>query len=199
MNISNAMAFQDYDYEADRNQVSVSSLKCNNINVNINGLELDVFPSFLGSDLTADATEGSTDVISFADNSSDSSEINDFRFICINNNNNTVIGGEEAIPPVPPVDECAEDVEACFEEFLSPGDFETLTMALENGLTVPIEGLGQVTFNSFADICESLEGLTMFELRGAIGDILGALGILPPEDFTGFVDCIAEAIGITIS
>ncbi len=32
---------------------------------------------------------------SIADNSGEGSEINDFRFICINNNNNIVVGGEE--------------------------------------------------------------------------------------------------------
>ena len=54
------------------------------------------------------------------------------RFVCINNNDNTVTtganednGGE--------TDPCAV-VEACFEDFLSPEDFDTLTMALENGL-----------------------------------------------------------------
>ena len=46
MNISNANAMADFD-NLDVKQVSVSSLKCNNINVNANGLELDVLPPFL--------------------------------------------------------------------------------------------------------------------------------------------------------
>src|SRR5262245_26111838 len=121
--------------------VSVSSLKCNNINVNVNGLELNVFHPFLGGEVgAASAEDGETDTKSFAVNG-DGSQINDFRFICINNNNNnTVIGAGNDLIPVPPtpsVDECSEDVEACFEEFLCPTDFGTLTTTLENGgLTV---------------------------------------------------------------
>ncbi len=175
-------------------------MKCNNINVNVNGLDLSVLPPFLGGEVAAEAAEPNTGVISFAaGNNSDGSQINDFRFICINNNNNTVTSaGNDStpIPPTPPVNECAEDVEACFEEFLSPGDLDTLTTALENGLTVQTEPLGRVTFISFADICEILEGLTEFELLGVIGDILGTLRIVS-ADINGLVDCIAESIGIT--
>ena len=95
----NAQAKRDYKMDNDRKQVSVSSLKCNNININVDGLELNVLPSFLnGAGLAAEAPEGSIDASSFAGNS-DGSEINDFRFICINNNNNTVIEGEEPITP----------------------------------------------------------------------------------------------------
>jgi hypothetical protein len=102
MNISNANAIADFD-KGDRKQVSVSSLKCNNINVNVNGLELEVLPPFLGGEVAATVTDGESNTNSFANNeSNDGSEINDFRFICINNNNNTVIQEEEPIPPTPP-------------------------------------------------------------------------------------------------
>ncbi|MGE0243643.1 MAG: hypothetical protein AB7P56_06920 [Nitrososphaeraceae archaeon] len=75
-------------------------MKCNNINVNVNGLELKVFPPFLAnSGLATEAVEGNTGPRSFAGNG-DTSQINDFRFICINNNNNTVI--QEPIPPTSP-------------------------------------------------------------------------------------------------
>jgi len=82
-----------YKMDKDKKDVSVSSLKCNNINVNVNGLELEVFPPFLAdSGLIAEAQDANTDAISFtAGNNGDGSQINDFRFICINNNNNTVI------------------------------------------------------------------------------------------------------------
>ena len=43
------------------------------------------------------------------------------------------------------------------------------------GLTVQTEPLGQVTFNNFTDICETLEGLTEFELLRVMSDILGTL------------------------
>ncbi|HEX5186527.1 MAG TPA: hypothetical protein VFV86_06520 [Nitrososphaeraceae archaeon] len=64
-------------------------------------MELDIFPPFLAnSNLAAEAVEGSSDLSSIADNGD--SQINDFRFICINNNNNTVIEEQEPIPPTPP-------------------------------------------------------------------------------------------------
>jgi hypothetical protein len=95
-----AVPYPDMDREkkADKKSVSVSSLKCNNINVNVNGLVLDVFPPFLGGeDLAAEAVDDNTDTKSFAGNNGDNSasQINDFRFICINNNNNTVIEKEQ--------------------------------------------------------------------------------------------------------
>ena len=68
-----------------------------------------------------------------------------------------------------------------------------------NGLELDVlpSALGGVRFNSFPDICETLEGLTEFELFGAIGDIL-ILGTsrIVPADINRLVDCIAEAIGI---
>ena len=61
MNISNANAITEFDNK-DRKQLSVSSLECNNINVNVNGLELDEFLPFLAnSGLAAEAVEGNTD------------------------------------------------------------------------------------------------------------------------------------------
>ena len=46
-NILNANAIADFDNKGDRKQqVSVNSLKCNNINVNVNGLELCFAPLF---------------------------------------------------------------------------------------------------------------------------------------------------------
>jgi hypothetical protein len=94
----------DKDRKSDKKDVSVQSLKCNNINVNVNGLELSVLPPFLGGgEIAAESAELNTDASSFAGNG-DGSEINDFRFICINNNNNTIIGEEPSILPVE--DEC---------------------------------------------------------------------------------------------
>src|SRR5215216_7116893 len=103
---NNEKAYYNYNNnnnDKSKDNVSVKKINCNNINVNVNGLELDVFPPFLGEGLAAEAQEGSTDTSSFAGNGDDS-EINDFRFICINNNNNTVIGEveEPVTPPGPP-------------------------------------------------------------------------------------------------
>ena len=100
-NISNANAIADFDNKVNKKQVSVSSLKCNNINVNVNGLELDVLPPFLAnSGLAAEAIEGETNTNSFANNG-DGSQFNDFRFSCINNNNNTVVEEQQPEPTEP--------------------------------------------------------------------------------------------------
>jgi hypothetical protein len=95
--------------DKDRKNVNVNSLKCNNINVNVNGLELDVLPPALSTLLTngethVNAYSYGSGTGNYGSTSSSGSEINDFRFICINNNNNTVVrGGEgEEEPPVPP-------------------------------------------------------------------------------------------------
>ena len=96
-------SYQDNNYYKSKDSsVNVNKIKCNNINVNVNGLEFNVFPPFLGgSGLAAEAAdEANTDASSFTGNGAngDISKINDFRFICKNNNNNTVID-EEPTPP----------------------------------------------------------------------------------------------------
>ena len=96
--------YNNNNNDKSKDNVSVKKINCNNINVNVNGLELNVFPPFLngGEGSAAEAQEDSTDTSSFAGNGVDGPEINEFRFICLNNNNNTVIGGEELpIPPEP--------------------------------------------------------------------------------------------------
>jgi hypothetical protein len=176
----------DKDRKSDKKDVSVQSLKCNNINVNVNGLELSVLPPFLGGEVAAEAQDANTDANSNPGNG-DGFQINDFRFICINNNNNVVLEEES---PIPPVDECAEDVEACFAENLSGDDFATLTAALENGLDVVIEG-EPVTLNSFADICSALGGLAFLDLLTAVAVILSAAEISLGSDV---IQTIAECI-----
>ena len=93
-------------------------------------------------------------------------------------------------------DECreAEEIEACFEEFLFEGQYPTLVAALESGITVEING-EEVTLRSFEDICEALEGLKFEVLAIAIAEILGEAGV--SFDFR-MVICIAEAIDIPI-
>jgi len=87
-----------YKFKDSSKSVSINKIKCNNINVNVNGLELDVLPPFLGGEVATTASDGETGANSFANNG-DGSQINDFRFICINNNNNTVVGEEPSVLP----------------------------------------------------------------------------------------------------
>jgi hypothetical protein len=101
-----AQAEPYYGMDKDRKVVSVSSLKCNNINVNVNGLELDILPPSLSTLLTGgevDATAYSYGSGERNYGSESSGSETDFRFICINNNNNTFVGvdDEEPTPPRP--------------------------------------------------------------------------------------------------
>ena len=207
--MTNAQAFQlDNNYEnhygkdsyksKDSNSVNIKKVNCNNINVNANGLELNVLPPVL-SNLLSSGDEGERGAASYGSDGSygdKSRSDGDFKFICINNNNNTVVVEEEPlISPV--VDECAEaeDIETCFEENLLPGDFLSLTTALGNGIDVIIER-ESVTLNSFADICEALDGLTFAQVEDVIRQILSEAGI---NVFNiNLVPCIAQALGIPV-
>ena len=90
--------------------VSVKSIKCNNVNVNVNGLELNLTSvPFLSGLLASEADEGERGAGSYGSgerNYGDGQQSgydnnNSFKFICINNNNNTVVGGEEPVLPEP--------------------------------------------------------------------------------------------------
>jgi hypothetical protein len=199
---------QDKSYKkSDGKNVSVKSIKCNNINVNVNGLELDGLPPFLGnltSDGDADGYSGTGSYgsgESYGENDGNygekTSSDGDFKFICINNNNNTVVVEEE--PPLPPVEEeCpeADEIESCFRQFLLDALFPNFVDELESGITVEINGQ-EVTLNSFADICEALEGLTFLDLLEAVDTILSAAGISVGSDvITDIAECIEPVLAL---
>lgn len=168
--LPSAQAEPYYGMDKDRKDVSVSSLKCNNINVNVNGLELDVLPSFLSGELATEAQEGSTDASSFAGNG-DGSEINDFRFICINNNNNTVIGGEEPIPPVPPIPPEPLTCEGCFTDILDDEQELDLLEVLSSAGYGDFEGLCDFILSPEISNLEKIEELTqLLSEAGIVGD-----------------------------
>jgi hypothetical protein len=171
--------------------VDLNKIKCNNININING-------------------QGGNGNTTNGDSSTKGNETNHeskkfhkdgFAFVCINNNNNIVTGngGNATAGDGNATDECpeAEDIEACFEEFLAPNYFELLTDTLASpaGLTVEIAGQ-DVTLRSFADICEALEGLTLFQFDDALDNILLAIDL---DVIDGrFYPCVGEALGIFV-
>jgi hypothetical protein len=188
-----------------KDNVVVKKINCNNVNVNVNGLELNGLPPFLGNLLASDGQDGYGGASSYGSGSYGDGQQsgydknnNSFKFVCINNNNNTVVVEEE---PVPPVDECseAEEIEACFEEFLfEEGDFPRLVAALESGITVEING-EEVTLRSFADIYLVLESVTTYDeiisaLFTILSEVTPPIRILPSE----LTDCIDEALDIPI-
>jgi len=184
-----AAPLEDIDREkyADKKGVSVSSLNCNNINVNVNGLELDVFPPFLGvGEAALEAIEPTTDANSFA-NSGEGSEINDFRFICINNNNNTVVGeaaGNGTIP-TPPADPCVD----CFINNLDSIELRTFEFVLTGSQFVDLAGLCDFLSDPTNTSEEKrLELDNLYDTanvdpasREAIDNCLVGLGLLPPR------------------
>ena len=90
-----------------------------------------------------------------------------------------------------------------FEEFLDEGQFPAFVEALESGITVKINGQ-EFTLTSFDDIClafETLEGLSIFEVREALTAIIVAIivegaGLPFPDNFSGLAECISATIGI---
>jgi hypothetical protein len=188
----------DKDYKKVDKKISVSSLKCNNINVNVNGLTLDVFPPSLGilggGDMAAEAADPTTDVASFGGSGgNDKSEFNNFKFVCINNNNNTVV---QQPPVVPPVEGC----EQCFTA-LNATNFAAVVAELEDaeGFTFSLGPLGPFTANSLEELCFILDnfarnfGDIQSTIVALFNDALGPGGASLANPISV---CIAEALGI---
>ena len=138
----------DYGKDRDKSKDNkiVKKVDCNNIDVNINGLEIDGFPPALSGIAASETDEGGErDANSYGSYDGSGGEQqsgydnnkNSFKFVCINNNNNTVIGGEqeEPIPELPDL--------ACEECFAANS---TLQTAIEDFLTES----DAVTFSSFS-------------------------------------------------
>jgi hypothetical protein len=145
-----AQAEPYYVMDKDRKVVNVSSLKCNNINVNVNGLELDILPPALSTLLTGGEADDNAYSYgcgngNYGSESSDSE--NDFRFICINNNNNTVIEAEEPVPPTPttpPTPPEPQTCEECFTTNLNAIEISRLLSAT-------------VSFNTLKQLCDFID------------------------------------------
>ena len=155
--------------------VSINKLKCINNNVNINGNNTGDIS--VGNKGAAEGYLGGGYSSYGSGYDSEGYSKQGKGFDCIINNNNTntnvVSGGGGNV-----TDTCAIDLEACFAQFLNTAQFQQLTNALNNGITVQI-GANTVTLNNFAEMCNALEGLT-FDFDGlfdAIADIAFEAGI----------------------
>ena len=172
-----------YDKKSSGKDVSVKKVKCNNINVNVNGLTLNTtsvpfLSDLLGSEAHAD--EGDNGASSYGKGGSygsdgsygDKKSVSDksFKFICINNNNNNVGGGNVTAPPAPtpepepPVNECEE----CFDNLTV--DLQViLNAALAEGFT--IGELEVPAGSTVEELCELLDGVAPLEIT--LGDLIG--------------------------
>ena len=194
----------DRDKSKDDSSDIINKIKCTTNNINVNGdITGDVSLGNKGQVEPTPTEEGYLDANSYG-SGNDGERHNGYQkdkgFTCIiNNNNNIIVSAGNATDGGGNVTgQCAIDIEACFAQFLNTTEFQQLTNALNDGITVQI-GENTVTLNSFADMCDALEGLT-FEfdsLIGAISDIAFQAGILSLGG--GIFECIAEALGIPIT
>jgi hypothetical protein len=184
-----------------KDSVNVKKIKCNNINVNVNGIELNVtsfpFLSGIGAD-DADASDGKYGAGSYGSGGSydgySDRDKDGFTFVCINNNNNEAGGGGN-VTDGNITDACEE----CFAQVLNTTELNRLDIALGNGINVTI-GTTQVEINSLEELCNVLENVTGGQLLVSIvGEILSAASItLTSAEFFELETCIAAALGIEL-
>ena len=194
----------DKDKKSNGKDVSVKSIKCNNVNVNVNGLELNLTSvPFLSGLLASEAHEGERGASSYGSDGSygdKSRSDGDFKFICINNNNNTVIGvddGETPIPPTtpPPVDECL----LCFEETTQAvRDAINAFLAAQGDIPVAPGIVIPADVNNFEQLCEWLTEnapleLTETQINNLISQFLRANPTLDREEVQELVECLIDA------
>jgi hypothetical protein len=171
----------NYDKKSDAKNISVKSIKCNNVNVNVNGLELNGLPPFLtglASEAQATDNEGQYGASSYGSYGSGEQswyDNNSFKFVCINNNNNTVVFVNETTTPEPLT--CVE----CFESSFTRAEI----IALETGFGGTLE-----------QECDNAADVGVFEsdVENRIEEILGPI---EEERFNNLVECLIEA-GIVI-
>ena len=174
--------------------VNVKNVKCNNVNVNVNGLELNLTSvPFLSGLLASEANEGQYGVNSYGSSGGQSGyDNNSFKFVCINNNNNTVVVGEE--PPVPPVvNECEEcfganiTLQAVIEDFLVDRTDHLIASFGEEILDIP----GDV--DTIEQLCPLLEGHTDILVEFAITFMVAGIFAETPESVETLIECLLEA------
>jgi len=199
---------KDKSYKSkDSSSVSIKKVKCNNINVNVNGLELNILPPFLSNLLASEAQasdEGERGASSYGSGSGGydgekSRSDGDFKFVCINNNNNTVV----EVPPVPPVpvncDDCFE-VKRGQEGIIPQGLLNQLNEFLETNEVTVGEGLDSTGIvGDVEGLCDAIErefGQGTPATEEQIRDILDAgfaEGPVPPDVAT-LIDTIIECL-----
>jgi hypothetical protein len=164
--------------------------KCNDVNINIPGFEINELPSSAISALTNEASESGNE------RSNEPSSTDGFDgFICnIKNNNNNV--GERDGDGVG-TDQCGEEIESCFQQYLEGNEFKELSQALDSreGVEVDIEGR-EVTLRSFEDLCSALAPFASDpeQVEQIVGTILGEILTSPININFLLFGCIIRAL-----
>ena len=175
------------NYKSKDSNKIVKKINCNNVNVNVNGLELNLtsapfLSNLLASESNKDREKG-TGSYGIGERRYDrrqhSDSGKDFKFICINNNNNTVVIGNEPTPvqPEPEPLTCEE----CFTENLTVEQLTNVLSVLSAGNYTNLEVLCEFTLSNPTVFNETKLFL--------ISNIFSRAGI-PDEDTTRVLECL---------
>src|SRR5918995_398024 len=196
-----------YKKKSNAKDVSVKNVKCNNINVNVNGLELNTtkvpfLSKLLGSEAHGDEGDrGSGSYGSGGSYGSDGSygdkrsgSDGDFKFVCINNNNNTVsvVTPTPTPTPTPVEDECEE----CFDN-LTVDLRVILNAALLEGFEIgPLE---VAAGSSIGDLCDELREVGPIVITA--GDLIGIIfdeGIFQEDAILSLIELLLCLQGLDL-
>ena len=203
---------KDRDSDKSKDSVSIKKVKCNNINLNLNGITIGAGGNTTnggsdGSDGTDDASIGAASLSGNGDSTGyGNGERNHkfvdkkdgFVFVCINNNNNVAGGGNAT-------DGNATDAcEDCFAQNLNATEFAAVEAALAAGIDIEVVDtivvpVPTVEISSFAELCALIEANPL-QLTTILQQVLDAAGLetLDTPTFMAIVDCIATALDIEI-
>ena len=203
MSTPSAQAQQDYrmdnNYEnhygkdsyksKESSSVFVKKINCNNINVNVNGLDVNVLSPVINglASEAQTADEGQTGASYYGSGKTSyggqSGSDNDFKFICINNNNNnnTVVVGNGTTTPEPLT--CEE----CLTTILTEDELNDLISTT-------------IAFTSLEEICNFID--TSFEsesqrlfINQYLFDATNDVNI-STEKINAILDCLEEIYGV---
>jgi hypothetical protein len=167
--MTGAQAEPDYEMDDDKKSygkdVSVKKIDCSNVNVNVNGFELNVLPPTIEDLTTSQAQALSVDEgkesnskgsnLSDGDGDGQSDSDTNNRIVCISNNNNINVGEEPSEPLT-----CEE----CFTENLDEEQEERLLLAITRGGLEDLEGLCELLSDTSASNDEVIRGLLILFL-----------------------------------
>ncbi len=182
--------YSDYKSKDSSSSVSVKKIKCNNINVNLNGfngVEVGTLPTAL-TGLATDEAQASAEEGEIGASSSGSGgdgrpsgSDNDSRYVCINNNDFAVVEEEEE-PAISECEKCFSALQAVIENSLiSVTEDITIGIGLEE-IRIP----GEV--DTIQQLCPLLEGHTDFFVSALI-DII----VEQQTDTTALIECLLKA------
>ena len=182
---------KDNSYKSKDSSVNIKKVKCNNINVNLNGLDVNVGLPFNDGPVTgliavaqeAEDDEESNSIERNNDKSYDGKDAQsdsdtNSRIVCINNNNNIVVGEE----PEPPT--CEE----CFTTVLTDEELDDLIQAIiENGGPDSLQGLCEYIASDLTEFGRAFISDRLFVLGEDVG--------IPEDKINEILDCLEEVFG----